>query len=193
MAELHTFIELWRGPRADFGVLVAAFTLTVVFDLTIGVGAGLIMAVVLFLRQMEEVTHVRLVTAESEDPGTGSDSIRGKEVPSDVILYRIEGPMFFAAAEKLDMALRGSGGKPRVVIFRMRNVPAMDASGLHAFEGAIEKLRRDHVEIFLTAVQPQPMKVMFEAGLAERIGLDRFCAHIDQAHAAATVRNSRDT
>ena len=82
MAELHTFVELWRGPRADFGVLVAAFALTVVFDLTIGVGAGLIMAVVLFLRQMEEVTHVRLVTAESEDAGTGSHSIRGKDIPS---------------------------------------------------------------------------------------------------------------
>src|SRR5947207_715539 len=66
MAEWHTFVELWRGPRTDFGVLVTAFGLTVIFDLTIGVGAGLIMAVVLFLRQMEEVTHVRLVTQESE-------------------------------------------------------------------------------------------------------------------------------
>ena len=186
MAELHTFVELWRGPRSDFFVLAAAFALTVVFDLTIGVGAGLIMAVVLFLRQMEEVTHVRLITEETEDPGTGSHSIRGKEIPSDVVLYRIEGPMFFAAAEKLDVVLRGSGGKPRVVIFRMRSVPAMDASGLHAFEGAIEKLRRDGIEIFLTAVRPQPMKVMFEAGLAERIGLDRFCADIDQALAAAS-------
>jgi sulfate permease, SulP family len=184
MAELHTFVELWRGPRADFGVLVAAFALTVIFDLTIGVGAGLIMAVVLFLRQMEEVTHVRLVTSQSEDQVAGPDSIRGKDVPPDVILYRIEGPMFFAAADKLDMALRGSGGKPRVVIFRMRNVPAMDASGLHAFEVAVTKLQRDRVEIFLTAVQPQPMKVMFESGLAERLGLDRFCADIDQALAA---------
>jgi len=189
MAELHTFVELWRGPRADFGVLVAAFALTVIFDLTIGVGAGLIMAVVLFLRQMEEVTHVRLVTSQSEDQVAGSDSIRGKDVPSDVILYRIEGPMFFAAADKLDMALRGSGGKPRVVIFRMRNVPAMDASGLHAFEVAVAKLQRDGVEVFLTAVQPQPMKVMFESGLAERLGLDRFCADIDQALAAVRKTN----
>ena len=101
-----------------------------------------------------------------------------------MILYRIEGPLFFAATEKLEAALRASGGKPRVVIFRMRNVPAMDASGLHAFAVAIEKLQRDRVRIFLTAVQPQPMKVMFESGLAERIGLNRFCADIDQALAA---------
>ena len=184
MAEWHTFVELWRGPRADFGVLVATFALTVVFDLTIGVGAGLVMAMVLFLRQMEEVIHIRLITEESEDHATGSHSIRGKDIPAGVILYRIEGPLFFAAAEKLDLALRGSGGKPRVVIFRMRNVPAMDASGLHAFEVALEKLRRDRVEIFLTAVQPQPMKVMFESGLADRLGIDRFCADIDQALAA---------
>ena len=184
MAEWHTFVELWRGPRADFVVLIATFGLTVVFDLTVGVGAGLVMAMVLFLRQMEEVTHIRLITDETEDHASGSHSIRGKEIPPGVILYRIEGPLFFAAAEKLDTALRASGGKPRVVIFRMRNVPAMDASGLHAFEVAIEKLRRDHVEIFLTAVQPQPMKVMFESGLTERIGLDHFCADLDQALAA---------
>ena len=193
MAEWHTFVELWRGPRSDFGVLVATFILTVVFDLTVGVGAGLIMAMVLFLRQMESVTHVRLITEETEDIATGSHSIRGKDVPSGVILYRIEGPLFFAATEKLDMALRGSGGKPRVVIFRMRNVPAMDASGLHAFEVAIEKLRRDRVEIFLTAVQPQPMKVMFESGLVERIGLDRFCADIDQALAEVNRTMGGDT
>ncbi len=184
MSEWHTFVELWRGPRADFGVLVATFALTVVFDLSVGVGAGLIMAMVLFLRQMEEVTRVRLITEENEDTATGSHSIRGKSIPAGVILYRIEGPLFFAATEKLDMVLRGSGGKPRAVIFRMRNVPAMDASGLHAFDVAIAKLRRDRVEIFLTAVQPQPMKVIFESGLAERLGLDRFCADIDQALAA---------
>jgi SulP family sulfate permease len=184
MSEWHTFVELWRGPRADFFVLATTFALTVLFDLTIGVAAGFIMATVRFLQQMEEVSHVRLITEENEDTATGSHSIRGKEVPPDVILYRIEGPLFFAAAEKLDMVLRGSGGKPRVVIFRMRQVPAMDASGLRAFEVAIEKLRRDGIAIFLTAVQPQPMKVMFECGLAERLGLDRFCADIDQALAA---------
>jgi sulfate permease, SulP family len=187
MAEWHTFVELWRGPRADFGVLVAAFGLTVVFDLTIGVGAGLIMAVVLFLRQMEEVTHIRLVTPDSEVEGAGSHSILGKEIPKDVVLYRIEGPLFFAAAEKLDVALRSSGARPRVVIFRMRNVPAMDASGLHAFEVAIEKLHRDGIRVFLTAVQPQPMKVIFESGLADRLGIHKFCADLDEALAAVRI------
>ena len=162
-------------------MLVAAFGLTVVFDLTIGVGAGMLMALVLFMRQMEEVTHVRIVTQDSEVEGAGSHSILGKKVPEGVILFRIEGPLFFAAAEKLEQALVASGGTPRAVIFRMRNVPAMDASGLHAFEVAIEKLHRDGAKIYLTAVQPQPMKVMFESGLVDRLGMHKFCADMDQA------------
>ncbi len=181
MAEWDTFVELWRGPRTDFLVLLAAFTLTVLFDLTVGVGCGMVMAVVLFIRRMEELTHVKLLTPESDLEMEGSNSLRGKIVPAGVILFRIHGPFFFAAADKLEVALRGSGGRPRIVIFRMRQVPLMDASGLHAFEVAVEKMQRDGVFVLLTAVQPQPMKVMHDAGLAERIGIDNFCASIDQA------------
>jgi len=185
MAEAHTFVELWHGPRSDFAVMLAAFLLTVIFDLTIGVAAGMLMAAVLFLRQMESISQVRLVTPESEPEFSGSHSMRGKEIPEGVVLYRIEGPLFFAAAENLDMALRGSGGKPKVVILRMRNVPAMDASGLRAFRVAIQKLHRDQVKIFFTAVQPQPMRVMFESGLVSWLGEHKFCADLDQALAAA--------
>jgi SulP family sulfate permease len=181
MAEWHTFVELSRGPRSDFAVMLSVFALTIIFDLTIGVGAGLLMAAVLFLRQMEAVSHIRLVTHDSEPEGNGSHSIRGKDVPEGVVLYRIEGPLFFAAAENLEQALRGSGGKPKAVIFRMRNVPAMDGTGLHAFEIAIEKLHRDHVKVFLTSVQPQPMKVMFNSGMVDRLGAHKFCADLDEA------------
>ena len=181
MAEAHTFIELWRGPRSDFAVMTTAFGLTVVFDLTIGVGAGMIMAVVLFLRQMESVSHIRIVTSESEPEPAGANSLRGKTIPEGVVLYRMEGPFFFAAAENLDQALRGSGGKPKIVIFRMRNVPAMDASGLHAVRVAVEKLHRDGVKILLTGVQPQPMKVMFESGFVTLLGEHKFCADLDDA------------
>src|SRR2546423_11522109 len=99
MAELHTFVELWRGPRADFGVLVAAFALTVIFDLTIGVGGGLLIAAVLFLRRMEGVTQIRLLTAENDNEAGGVNAVCGKDVPDGVVLFRFEGPLFFAAAE----------------------------------------------------------------------------------------------
>ena len=185
MAEVHTFVELWRGPRTDFAVMATAFGLTIVFDLTIGVGAGMIMAVVLFLRQMESISQIRLVTSESEPETDGGHSLRGKDIPDGVVLYRMEGPFFFAAAENLDMALRASGGKPKIVIFRMRNVPAMDASGLHAFRVAVEKLHRDGVKILLTAVQPQPMKVMFESGFVDTLGEHKFFGDLDDALKAA--------
>jgi SulP family sulfate permease len=145
----------------------------------------MLMAVVLFLRQMESVSHVRLVTSESETESAGPNSLRGKSIPEGVVLYRMEGPLFFAAAENLDQALRGSGGKPKLVIFRMRTVPAMDASGLHAFRVAVEKLHRDGVKILLTRVQPQPMKVMFESGFVAWLGEHKFCADLDDALSTA--------
>ena len=181
MAEWDTFPEIWRSTRSDFFVLLTAFLLTVIFDLTIGVGIGLIMAAVMFVKRMEEITHIKLVTPVNDDERSGSNSIAGKHVPEGVVLYRVEGPFFFAAAEKLESALRASGGKPRAIILRMRNVPAMDASGLHALEIVIEKLHRDGVKVLLTAVQPQPMKVLVGSTLADKIGLEHFCANIDEA------------
>ncbi|MCX6982073.1 MAG: sulfate permease [Verrucomicrobia bacterium] len=180
MGEWDTFAEMWRASRTDFGVLVAAFALTVLFDLTIGVGGGLLIAAVLFLRRMEGVTQVRLLTAEN-DTETGANAVRGKDVPPGVVLFRFEGPLFFAAAEKLEFALRAHTGKPRIIIFRMRHVPMMDATGMKALEVAWEKMHRDGVTVLVTAIQPQPMKVMFESGLADRIGMDNFCPNIDDA------------
>src|SRR5579862_4205091 len=117
MGEWENFWELWRGPKSDFTVLVVTFTMTVVFDLTVAVGVGLTMAGALFVRRMEEITQIKLVTPGNEmDVDVGS--IRGKEVPPGVLVYRIEGPFFFAAAEKLEAALGRYSMEPRVVIFR---------------------------------------------------------------------------
>ena len=181
MGEWDTFAEMWRASRTDFGVLLAAFALTVIFDLTIGVGGGLLIAAVLFLRRMESVTTVRLLTAENDNEQGGENTVRGKDVPPGVVLFRFEGPLFFAAAEKLEFALRAHTGKPRIIILRMRHVPMMDATGMKALEVAWEKMHRDGVTVLVTAIQPQPMKVMLESGLADRIGIDNFCANIDDA------------
>jgi sulfate permease, SulP family len=184
MGEWENFPELWRGPKSDFVVLVVTFGLTVVFDLTIAVGVGLTMAGALFVRRMEEITQIRLVTADSElDVGGGS--IRDKEIPEGVLVYRIEGPFFFGAAEKLETALDRYSTVPRVVIFRMRTVPAVDATGLHALEIMLEKFHRKGTQLILSGVQPQPMKVLYNAGFVDKIGLDNVCANIDVALARA--------
>ena len=180
MGEWDNFPELWRGPKSDFVVLMVTFAMTVVFDLTIAVGVGLTMAGALFVKRMEEITHIRLVTPESElDVGGGS--IRGKNVPEGVLVYRIEGPFFFGAAEKLETALERYSTVPRVVIFRMRTVPAVDATGLHALEVMLDKFHRKGTQLILSGVQPQPMKVLYNAGFIDKIGLDNVCANIDAA------------
>lgn len=181
MAEWDTFKELWHGSRSEFWTLLTTFSLTVIFDLTVGVSVGLVIAVVLFVKRMEDISHVRLLTPDSDTEYDGSNSLRGKTVPPGVVLFRLEGPLFFAAVEKLEAALRSHAGKPRLVVFRMRQVPAIDASALHSLEVAVEKMQRDGVRILLTAVQPQPMKILFKSGLVDKLGLENFCANIDEA------------
>lgn len=180
MGEWDNFVELWHSTKSDFAVLVITFLLTVVFDLTIAVGVGLLLAGALFVKQMEEITHIRLVTPDSEME-LGVDSIREKVVPEGVVVFRIEGPFFFGVAEKLESALDRATDVPRVVIFRIRSVPAIDASGLHALEIALDKFRRKGTQLVLSGVQPQPMKVLFNSGFVDRIGLDNVCANIDAA------------
>ena len=180
MGEWENFPELLRSTKSDFSVMVLTFALTVIFDLTIAVGVGLSMAAVLFVRRMEEISHIRLVTPESE-MDSGGGSIRGKDVPEGVLVYRIEGPFFFGAAEKLETALERYSTVPRVVIFRVRTVPAIDASGLHALEIMLDKFHRKGTQLILSGVQPQPMKVLYKAGFVDKIGLDNICANIDVA------------
>ncbi len=180
MGEWENFEVLFRGPRSDFGVLLASFGLTVVFDLTVAVGVGLLMAAALFVRRMEEITHIRLVTPDS-DTEEGPNSIRNKDVPEDVVVYRIEGPFFFGAAEKLENAIAFYAGMPRAVIFRMSHVPAMDATGLRALEIMVKKFHRLGVRIFFSGLQPQPMEVLFKSGFVDRIGLHKICGNVDAA------------
>lgn len=180
MGEWDNFIELAHSTKSDFGVLVLTFLLTVIFDLTVAVGVGLTLAGVLFVRRMEEIARVQLVTEESEME-LGADSIRNKVVPNGVLVYRLEGPFFFAAAEKLEAALARYTDVPRIVIFRMRTVPAMDATGLRALEVVLEKFHRKGTKLLLSGVQPQPMKLLFNSGFVDKIGLDNICANIDEA------------
>lgn len=179
MGEWGNFVELSRGTKSDFGVLVTTFALTVVFDLTIAVGVGLLLAAALFVRRMEEITHIRLVTPD--DIAMAGEPASSKDVPEGVVVFRIEGPFFFGAAEKLETAIGRYATKPRVVVFRVRNVPAIDASGLHALEIVFEKFHRRGIRLVLSGVQPQPMKVLYRSGFAERLGIDNIRADIDSA------------
>jgi len=180
MGEWHNFGVMARGPRGDFWVLLATFALTVTFGLTVAVGLGLLIAAALFVRQMEAITQIHLVTSESELE-VGGESVRGKEVPPGVLVYRFEGPLFFGVAEKLEAALERSSATPPVVIFRMRNVPVIDATGLRVLNLVREKFHRRGTRMLFSGMQPQPMKVLFEGGFVDAVGLENICANIDAA------------
>jgi SulP family sulfate permease len=181
MGEWENFPVLVRTTRSDFGVLLVTFGLTVFFDLTVAVGAGMAIAVTLFVRRMEEIAQVKLVTPESDVETGGSGGAARLDIPPDVLVFRIEGPFFFGVAEKLEYALKRSRAMPRVLIFRLRNVPAMDASGLRALDHTWERFHRRGTQLVLSGVQPQPMKILFRSGLVDRIGLDNICPNIDAA------------
>jgi SulP family sulfate permease len=180
MGEWHNFVVMAHGPRGDFWVLLVTFALTVAFGLTVAVGIGLLIAAALFVRQMEAVTHIQVVTPESEIE-RGGESVREKIVPRGVVVYRFEGPLFFGVAEKLEAALERSTAMPRVVIFRMRNVPAIDGTALRALNQVRERFTHRGTRIVFSGLQAQPMKVLFEAGFVDAIGFDNICANIDAA------------
>ena len=180
MGEWDNFPELARTTRSDFAVLLITFGLTVFFDLTVAVGAGMGIAIALFVRRMEEIAQVRLVTPET-DMEMGGDSVRERQVPPGVLVFRIEGPFFFGVAEKLEYALERARAIPRVLILRVRNVPAIDASGLRALEVTWDKFHRRGTLIVLSGIQPQPMKILLRSGFIDRIGLDNICPNIDEA------------
>lgn len=160
MSEWRHFARLVRvAPRSDVFVLITCFGLTVVFDMVIAVGAGVLLAAILFIRRMAEVSGVKLV-------GEGH---RHADMPASVLLYDIAGPLFFGAAQKAMSAVREAGdeGGVRIVVLDMRDVPAMDATGLVNLESTVETLRKRNVFVILAGVQPQPHRVLERGGLTE--------------------------
>ena len=166
------FHTLRVAPRSDVAVLLTCYTLTVAFDMVIAVSVGVVLAALLFMRRMVEVTRGRLTT--------GARSQLPIPVPKGVLLYDIDGPLFFGAAQKAMAALQHITDIPRAVIFRLEDVPAMDATGLVALEAALGQLHRRGVRSYLVGLQPQPTAVVKKARLPEREGVV-LCADIGEA------------
>jgi len=170
MSEWHVFLRLLRGPRSDVLVLLTTFTLTVAVDLTVAIQAGVVLAALLFMRRMADVTQVRPVRGildyeAGEAPPDGSS-----DVPPEVEVFEINGSFCFGAARKFTETLLASHGTPRVVILRMRHVLAMDATGLHALEDVAARLRRRGAHLLLSGVHAQPLVALERSGSLERIG-----------------------
>lgn len=169
---------LKKAPKSDIAVLLTTLVLTVVFDLVVAIGVGMVMASLLFMKRMADVTEAHTwldVDDEESDP----DNITLKRIPGRTKVYEINGPMFFAASQKFGYMLDEED--TGVLVIRMRNVPAIDASGVAALADVVSQCKKQNVRVVFSHVNPQPMGAMRKAGLTETVGEENFCDHIDTA------------
>lgn len=182
MSEWREFVYLCKtSPKSDILVLVTTFVLTVVFDLVVAIEVGIVMAAILFMKRMSDVTDVKgwKYIDDENDP----DAISLRKVPKDTFVYEVSGPLFFGAADKiLKIAVEEHHHS---LILRMRSVSAIDATALHNLEKLHKDCEKKHVHLIFSHVNEQPMKVMQKSGFVAKVGSDNFCAHIDDALALA--------
>ena len=172
------------APKSDIAVLLITLFLTVLFDLVMAIKFGMILAAFLFLKRMSDIANVRqwVDKSDSDEYALNSDL---KAVPKNTIVYEIFGALFFGATK--DLLNIANEDEKNVLVLRMRNVPAMDISGLEALEELLEICKKRNMTLILSHVNEQPMKVMEKAGFIEKAGRENFCENIDKALERARV------
>ncbi|MBR6241931.1 MAG: STAS domain-containing protein [Ruminococcus sp.] len=166
------------APKSDIAVLFITIILTVVFDLVIAIGVGIVLASLLFMKRMADVTEAH-TWVDYDDEDTDPDNIMHKKIPAKTKVYEINGPMFFAASDKYKYILDDKNFS--VLCIRMRNVPAIDATGVEALMRIVRRCEKHNIKIVFSHVNEQPMQVMTKAGFVEKVGRENFCDHIDTA------------
>lgn len=178
MAGFNKVVYLCKtSSKSDIIVLMSTFILTVVFDLVVAIEVGLIVAIVLFMKRMSEVTDVEgwRYADDEED----ADSLSLREVPKHTLVYEVSGPLFFGVADKImRIAYKDTD---RCIVVRMRSVNAIDATAMHALEELYENCCKKNVQLIFSHVNEQPMMIMHKAGFYDKVGEDNFCVHIDDA------------
>ncbi|MEA3245336.1 MAG: sulfate permease, partial [Gemmatimonadota bacterium] len=185
MSEWRTFRAELTAPRSDVAVLLTTFLLTVLVDLTVAIEVGMVAAAFLFMRRMSEVTNVRTFVPEGDDPGdefaTDPNAVQRRSVPTGVEVYEVNGPFFFGAAESFKETLRQVARAPKVLILRMRNVPAIDSTAMHALKDVVHSARRDGTLVLLSDVHTQPFMALSRSALLEDIGEQNLFGNVDDA------------
>lgn len=185
MSEWRSFATVLRGPSADILVLLATFLLTVLVDLTIAIEVGMVLAAFLFMRRMAQISNVKVITdqlkedEEADDPGA-TDKL---DIPKGVEVYEVNGPLFFGAAHNFKESLNIIGKKPpKVLIIRMRQVPIIDATGLHNLKEVLKRmLAGGKMQVVLSGVQPEVFKELKNAHITDLVGDKNVCDHILKA------------
>ncbi len=184
MSGWRTVRSIFHNPKSDISVLIVTFLLTVIFDLTIAIEIGLLLAVVLFLRRVMENTEIK-VYGDKLDAAANTDLSTHEELnlAPGVQVYEIDGPFFFGVATKFDEMMRTTIGneKPKVRIIRMRKVPFIDSTGLHNLETLIKSSQSDGIHVVLSGVREEVRNVLHKSNIDNMLGQDHICEHISSA------------
>lgn len=186
MSGWRTVRSIFHNPKSDISVLAVTFLLTVIFDLTIAIEIGLLLAIILFLRRVMENTQIKAYSGELDIAEGTEAQPEVLDVARGVSVYEIDGPFFFGIATKFDELMRTSmAEKPLVRIIRMRKVPFIDATGVHNLETLIKSSKQEGIHVVLSGVNPQVRTVLTHSGIDRMIGADHICEHINKAVAMA--------
>ena len=184
MSGWRTIRGILKAPKSDISVLLVTFLLTVIFDLTIAIEIGLLLAVLLFLRRVMENTQVKVYSEQLDvAEGTDLDSSHHEmlDVAPGVQVYEIDGPFFFGVATKFDEMMRNASSTPLVRIIRMRKVSFIDSTGLHNLELLIDSSHKEGIHVVLSGVNESVRTVLVNTGISRMIGNDHICDHISKA------------
>lgn len=196
MSGWRTFMQLMKNPKSDVIVLFITFLLTVIFDLTIAIEVGLLIACLLFMKRMAESTQIKVI-ADEIDPNDETDAEVHEEhlrIPQGVEVYEINGPYFFGIANKFEELMAAMEDHPKVRIIRMRRVPFIDSTGIHNLQNLCEMSHREGTHIVLSGVTPNVYSVLEHNGFCHLLGKDHICPNINVAleRASAIVKRKID-
>lgn len=185
MSGWRSFLALMKNPKSDVTVLLITFFLTIIFDLTIAIEVGLIIACLLFMRRMSETTDVHIISNEINPDDEDSDmhlgNIEHLTIPKGVEVYEINGPYFFGAGNRFEEIMATLGDRPQVRIIRMRKVPFVDSTGIHNLTNLCEMSQKEGIQIVLSGVTEKVHSQLNKAGFYDIVGQDNICSHIDIA------------
>lgn len=184
MSEMHLFRHILSSTtKSDASILLCTFSFTVLIDLTVAIQLGIVLAAVLFMKRMVDLTYVQALAPDESlaENICAVDAAAIAGLPQGVMVYEVNGPFFFGAAHKFTSMLAGIADTPRVMILRMRNVGALDATGLRVLETLHQKSQAGGPKLVLSGVQPQPMQIMTRSGFIDRIGKENVNPNLNAA------------
>ena len=184
MCGWRSFLELMKNPKSDVTVLLITFFLTIIFDLTIAIEVGLIIACLLFMKRMSETADVKAITEEidlNQDAEFSTGNLDHLIIPQGVEVYEINGPYFFGAGNKFEEIMASFGDRPKVRIIRMRKVPFVDSTGIHNLTNLCEMSKKEGIQIVLSGVREKVNGQLEHAGFYHLIGEENICSHINLA------------